>query len=189
MGPIKNGYEITSAGVEQICQRSGMQAVDISLSASEQVNWDTPRGLKQIVVSPPPLPKNPIAVRAQYFVRGTNVGIDQCTPGPGALANAIAGCIPAPNAAEFDFVVAVAGAYRMDINFAAADSRPVKVILNGQVIRDQAVSETTGGWSNSNLRWAEVGRVVLKEGANTVRLERNGVFPHIHDLLFVPVPE
>ena len=77
----------------------------------------------------------------------------------------------------------------MDVNFAAAVSRPVKVILNGSLVRDQALSETTGSWLNSNLRWTEVGRVVLKEGANTVRLERRDVFPHIHDLRFVPLGE
>jgi hypothetical protein len=51
-GPMENGYEITAAGVEQVCQRSSEQAVDISLSASEQVNWDTPRGLKKLVGPP-----------------------------------------------------------------------------------------------------------------------------------------
>ena len=187
-GPIANGYEITSAGVEQICQRSSEQAVDISLSASEQVNWDTPRGLKRSVPPAPVPPKTPIAIRAQDFVRGTSVAIDQCVAGPGTLANAPP-CNAAANAAEFDFVVGVAGAYRLDINFAAAASRPVKVVLNGKVVRDQALSETTGSWLNSNLRWSEVGRVVLKEGSNTVRLERPEVFPHIHDLRFVPLPE
>lgn len=187
-GPIANGYEVTSAGAEQICQRSGEQAVDISLSASEQVNWDTPRGLKRIVTPPPAPTKQAIAIRAQDFVRGTNVAIDQCVTGPGTLANAPP-CNGRPNAAEFDFSVKAAGAYRLDINFAAAASRPVKVIVNGKVVRDQALTETTGSWLNSNLRWAEVGQVVLKEGTNTVRLERADVFPHIHDLRFVPVPE
>lgn len=187
-GPMKNGYEITAAGVEQICQRSGDQAVDISLSASEQVNWDTPRGLKRIVTPPAPPQKQPVAIRAQDFVRGTNVAIDQCVAGPGTLANA-SPCNSAPNAVEFDFVANAAGAYRLDIYFAAASPRPVKVILNGRVIRDQALSEATGSWLNSNLRWSEVGQVALKEGTNTVRLERPDVFPHIHDLRFVPVSE
>jgi len=187
-GPITIGYGITAAGAEEICQRSGDQAVDISLSASEQVNWDTPRGLQRIVHPPLPPTKRPITIRAQDFVRGTNVAIDQCVAGPGTLANAPP-CNSAPNAAEFDFVVSAAGAYRLDINFAAASPRPVKVILNGTVVRDQALSETTGSWLNSNLRWSEVGRVMLREGANTLRLERADVFPHIHDLRFVPVSD
>ena len=187
-GPMRSGYEITSAGVEQVCQRSGEQAVDISLSATEQVNWDTPRGLKKIVLPAIVPPKTTIIIRAQDFVRGTNVAIDQCVAGPGTLANALP-CSTANNAAEFDFGVGVAGAYRLDINFAAEVSRPVKVVLNGKLVRDQALSETTGSWLNRNLRWSEVGRVVLKEGANTVRLERADVFPHIHDLRFVPVAE
>ena len=187
-GPLQNGYEITAGGVEQICQRAGTQAVDISLTTSDQVNWDTPRGLNQIVVPKPPPPKSAISIRAQDFVRGTSVAIDQCVAGPGTLANAPP-CGPASNAAEFDFSVKVSGTYRLDINFAAAESRPVRVILNGKVVRDQALSETTGSWLNSNLRWSEIGQVSLKEGANTVRIERGAVFPHIHDLRFVPVTE
>lgn len=188
IAPIANGYEITSAGIEVLCQRSPAQAVDISLSASEQVNWDTPRGLKKPIVYPRLPDKKQIVIRAQDFVRGTNVAIDQCVAGPGILANAPP-CGGAPNAAEFDFEVKASGAYRLDINFTAAASRPVKVILNRKVVRDQAISETTGSWLNSNLRWSEVGRVFLKEGANIVRLERNDVFPHIHDLRFVPQEE
>ncbi|CAH1091333.1 hypothetical protein [Candidatus Nitrotoga sp. 1052] len=133
-------------------------------------------------------PKKAIVIRAQDFVRGTNVAIDQCVVGPGTLANALP-CIGQPNAAEFDFSVSAAGAYRLEINYTAASSRPVKVILNGTVISDQALNGTTGNWLNSNLRWVEIGKVVLKEGSNTVRLERSDVFPHIHDLRFVPVSE
>jgi hypothetical protein len=132
--------------------------------------------------------KQPIEIRARDFVRGTNVAVDQCVVGPDTLANAPP-CRERPNAAEFDFVPRAAGTYRLDINFAAKDSRPVKVILNGEVIRDQALTEKTGGWLNSNLRWSVVGKVVLKEGTNTVRLERAKVFPHIHDLRFDPVTE
>ncbi|HEV3076945.1 MAG TPA: TIR domain-containing protein [Thermoanaerobaculia bacterium] len=140
------------------------------------------------LMTPKLQPKVPIAIRAQDYVRGTNVAIDQCVEGPGTLANA-APCNTAPNAAEFDFVSSAAGAYRLDINFTAAASRPVKVTLNGTAVRDEALSETTGSWLNSSLRWFEVGRVVLKEGANTIRLERSDVFPHIHDLRLVPVPD
>lgn len=183
-GPIKKGYKITPATVEQVCRRFGKQAVDISLSAREDVKWDSPRGLKSVVRPPH---KTRIAIRAQDFVRGTNVAIDQCVAGPGTLANALP-CTAAPNAAEFDFVAAAAGAYRLDIKFAAGAPRPVKVLLNGQLIRDQALSESTGGLLNSNLRWSDVGRIFLKQGPNTVRLERADVFPHIHDLRFVPVP-
>ncbi|MDB5807075.1 MAG: hypothetical protein JWN73_4397 [Betaproteobacteria bacterium] len=187
-GPIKNGFEITSAGAEQICQRSGEEAVDISLSTGEQVNWDTPRGLIPIVKYPPPPTKQRVEIRAQDFVRGTNVGIDQCVVGPGTLANGKP-CNARPNAAEFDFTANVPGAYRLDINFASGQVRPVKVTLNGKVVRDQALSETTGGFLNSDLKWSQIGRVALKKGDNTIRLERGDVFPHIHDLRLIPVAD
>lgn len=187
-GPLKPGFVITSAGAEMICRRSGNQAVDLTLSANERVNWDTPRGLSEIVPPEEWPQKQQISIRATDFVRGTNVAIDQCTVGPGILANAPP-CNAAPNAAEFDFSVAAPGAYQLEIYFAAANGwpRPIKVYLNGTVIRDQALSETTGGWGNEKLTWSEVGRVTLKEGANIIRLERSDVFPHIHDLKLVPI--
>lgn len=188
-GPINEGFAITAAGAEQICRRAGRDAVDISLTASEFVNWDSPRGLKEIPIPPLPLPPpQPISIRAQDFVDGVNVAIDQCVVGPGTLANAPP-CNAAPNAAQFNVNARTSGAYRLDINFAAAASRPVKILLNGQAMWDQALSETTGGWDNSHLRWTQVGRVHLKEGLNIIRLERANVFPHIHDLRFVPLTE
>lgn len=187
-GPLQAGYLIRPGGVEQICQRAGVEAVDVSLSTTDQVNWDTPRGLKAITPPPPPLKKQAIAIRAQDFVRGTNVAIDQCVAGPGVLANAPP-CNPAPNAAEFDFDASAPGKYRLLVNFTAAASRPVKVFVNKELIRDQALSETTGSWLNTNLRWTEVGPVSLKQGRNTLRLERSDVFPHIQGLTLEPIPE
>ncbi len=182
-GPIDKGYLITSATAEQICTRSNDEAVDISITANENVKWDSPRGLSKIVkhvITPRP----PINIPATNFINGTNVSIDRCVLGPGILANSPP-CGPAANAAEFDFV-GLPGVYRMEINYAAAASRPVKVRLNGIVIRDQAISGTTGGWSNDYLRWTEVGQVMLKPGNNKIRLERQDVFPHIQAIRFIP---
>ncbi|MEJ8822224.1 TIR domain-containing protein [Variovorax humicola] len=133
-------------------------------------------------------PALPIFVPAQDYVRGMNVAIDQCIPGPGTLSNGPP-CNHAPNAAEFEFEASEAGTYRMSINFAADEARPIKVILNGDLISDNALDEKTGGWQNNFLKWAEVGGVALKKGINIVRLERSDVFPHIHDLRFDPVIE
>jgi hypothetical protein len=185
-GPIKRKYKITAAGAEQICKRSGKNAVDISLTTNEQVNWDSPRGLGKLV-TPLPLPiPQPIAIQAKNFVRGTNVAIDQCTTGPGILANKPP-CQPTVNAAEFEFDATATGKYQLDINFAAATSRPTKVILNGKTVVAQGLSEVTGGWDNGHLQWSKIAEVILKIGPNTIRLERDDVFPHIHDLRLNPI--
>ena len=57
-GPLEKGYEITASGVENVCRRNGNQAVDVSLSATEKVNWDTPRGLSRIPVVVPTIQTN-----------------------------------------------------------------------------------------------------------------------------------
>jgi hypothetical protein len=148
---------------------------------------DTAVSLGQVIPSSPPK-KLAIVIAAADFARGTHVAIDQCTPGPGILANAPP-CNAIDNVAEFDFDSTAEGKYRLEINYAAATARPVRIILNGAPFREQALSAPTGGWLNDSLRWTEIGTVVLKRGRNTLRLERNDVFPHIHDLRLLPLPE
>jgi hypothetical protein len=186
-GPIRAGAQITGATSELLCTRAGNAPVDITVSASRDVRWNSPRGLPAVYTPPPPPVRQVIEVRAMDFVNGTNVAIDACVVGPGTLANA-APCTDRPNAAEFVMRATAGGRYRLDVNYAAASSRPVRVMVNGVPVRDNALSSVTGGWENSWLRWVEVGTVELRQGENRIRLERAGVFPHIHDLRLTPAP-
>jgi hypothetical protein len=161
-----------------------------SESNLEAVRAVTPTAPEPTPIAPPAssAPLQPvIEISARDFVNGTNVAIDQCTAGPGILANAPP-CNAAPNAADFLFESARGGTYQLDVRYAADSPRPVQVILNGQLISDQALSQTTGGWDNSNLAWVSVGPVTLSAGSNRLRLVRSDVFPHIHDLRLVPTP-
>jgi hypothetical protein len=145
-------------------------------------------GLPPVVVVSSPERKKPVIVRAQDFVRGQNVAVDQCTPGPGILLNAQP-CNARPNAAEFELQANVGGLYRLEAEYAAGAPRGVQIHLNGALVRDQAMGLVTGGWTNDFLRWIEVGNVQLKRGANTMRIERSNVFPHIRSFRFLPVEE
>lgn len=91
-----------------------------------------------------------------------------------------------PNAAEWVFSAPTAGRYRLDIEFAALEARPVKIVINGKVVRADALNETTGGWSEANQSFRTQGFYNLRAGENRVRLERANVFPHIRALRFVP---
>ena len=140
--------------------------------------------IKEPIPTAPPVVQ-PVFIQAKDFVRGTHVAIDQCTPGPGILANALP-CHARANAAEFDFVSKSAGDFLLSIYYTAEASRPVKLTLNGKVIRDQALSEVSGSWSNNGLKWFDIGVFPLVQGSNTIRMERGDVFPHIKSLRFVP---
>lgn len=80
----------------------------------------------------------------------------------------------------------VAGRYRLDVEFAAMEARPVTILINGMVVRSDALNETTGGWSEANQSFRTQGYFDLRAGENRIRLERSNVFPHIRALRFVP---
>lgn len=188
LNPLAQGSPIGPQGYEMLCTRAGASAIEVALNASQVVQWDTPKSLAAVVAVPRPEGKKLIDIRAQDFVRGTNVAVDQCTSGPGVLLTAKP-CNARPNAAEFDFSANVGGAYRLDAEYAAAAPRGVRLSINGTTVRDQAMGEATGGWTNDFLRWKEVGKVQLKRGANVIRIERGDVFPHIRAFRLTPVEE
>jgi uncharacterized caspase-like protein len=91
-----------------------------------------------------------------------------------------------PNAAEWIFSAPAAGSYRLDIEFAALERRPVRIIINGRAVRDDALNETTGGWTEDYQRFRPQGTFDLKAGENRIRLESTSVFPHIRTLRLSP---
>jgi hypothetical protein len=91
-----------------------------------------------------------------------------------------------PNAAEWVFFSPTVGRYRLDIEFAALEKRPVKIVINGRTVRSDALNETTGGWSEDYQRFRPQGSYDLRAGENRIRLESTNVFPHIRTLRFAP---
>jgi uncharacterized caspase-like protein len=90
-----------------------------------------------------------------------------------------------PNAAEWSFSAPAVGRYRLDIEFAALEKRPVQIVINGQIVRSDALNETTGGWSEQYQSFRPQGFYDLRAGENRIRLESASVFPHIRALRFV----
>ena len=91
-----------------------------------------------------------------------------------------------PNYAEWDFELPASGRFVLELNFASGESRPVKLFLNGELLTEQAAAGTTGGFADSNSKWMVECVLALKEGVNTVRLERPGGMPHFDKLALVP---
>jgi Protein of unknown function (DUF1549)/Protein of unknown function (DUF1553)/Planctomycete cytochrome C len=91
-----------------------------------------------------------------------------------------------PNVAEYDVKLERAGVYALEIRHAAAEARPVRVSVNGQLVVAEAAGQTTGTWFPDTQAWHVVTVVSLKAGVNTLRLERNGPFPHIDCLALIP---
>jgi len=124
-----------------------------------------------------------IVVEAENFDRG-NVLKD--TTNYGQSIGVILNKGELPNFAEYDFKVARPGVYQLELRYAAADQRPVQVLLNGQVIKTDAAGRKTGSWNPDTQTWFAECLVTLREGANTLRLFREQPFPHIDKLALVP---
>jgi hypothetical protein len=126
-----------------------------------------------------------IEIPAVQFSRGGNIEAGVLPYGD-VIHNA-APYGPAPNWAEYDFRVAGEGEYDIWIEYAADESRPVDILLNGRTVSTNALAGATGGWHLGNQRLSRQGTVRLSGGLNTLRLERNNVFPHIRTIRLVPM--
>jgi len=123
-----------------------------------------------------------VLVEAEQFDRGNltayatgygeGIGV---IAGPGGL-----------NFAEYDFDVAQSGSYDVAIRYAAAQSRPTRLIVNGLTVHPAAAAGVTGSWYPDTQQWNAVGICILDEGPATIRLERDGPVPHVDQLLLVP---
>ncbi len=88
--------------------------------------------------------------------------------------------------AEFDFLAPKAGRYRLELCYAAAESRPLRLQLNGAVVKERAAAEITGNWFPEGQRQFPEGDVTLRAAKNTLRLETDGAFPHVSQIVLVP---
>jgi Papain family cysteine protease len=167
------GYGWISYGMFKSITREAYVAQDIVTSPSP------------VVITPPP-ERQTIYVAAANLSRGTNVAVGQCGPyGTDVLLNG-APCNARPNVAEYDITAAAGGAYRLVAEYAAAQPRPVRIRINGTLALPTAMSDATGCWTENCQRSMPQGIVSLAPGPNTIRVERDDVFPHIRSITLVP---
>ncbi len=119
-------------------------------------------------------------LRADWFDRG-NAAVD------GVYADRYH-CIynggTVPNRTEYDIEFPATGRYRVSALYAAADSRPVDLHLDGEKIY-QGFGSVTGSWSTSSATWEAQCEVDITAGRHTIALVCPGpYFPHICALRF-----
>jgi len=129
------------------------------------------------------LGKETILLEAEKFVRG-NVARDFENYGReiGVILNAG----PSPNFAEYEFSLPAAGTYQIALRYAAAESRPIVLTLDGRPLKSEAASATTVSWQADTQTWAIEAVAPLASGPHILRIERAGPVPHIDKLALLP---
>ncbi len=82
--------------------------------------------------------------------------------------------------AEWTFTTAAAGRHRLFVRYAAAESRPMRVLVDGTVAAEQALAATTGGWLPAHQQWHEAAVLDGSGSAQSLRLIAHG--PHVPHL-------
>ncbi|MCE9596274.1 MAG: DUF1549 domain-containing protein [Planctomycetes bacterium] len=114
---------------------------------------------------------------AEESSRG-NLGVDRTTWGDEdiAIVHTVA---PGLQFAEYDVTVESARSLVLDVRYASAEERPVRVLLNGAVVAETALDAKTGSFALDGQRWARVGAFDFQPGRNVLRFERATDFPHV----------
>jgi len=130
------------------------------------------------------LPPGTVEREAEEFDRG-NVLID--TSGYGAGIGVILNRGELPNFTEYELELAQPGWYQLELRYAAAQARPVQILINGQVRKSDAAAEVTGSWNPDSQRWSPETILELPAGKLVLRIERAaGPIPHFDRLALVP---
>ncbi len=88
-----------------------------------------------------------------------------------------------PVAIEYDIDFPATAQYALSLNYAAADARPVQLFLDGQAV-GTCCRSTTGSWNTSSAQWEATATLTLVQGKHTLKLQRDGAFPHVVALKF-----
>ncbi|MEQ8790650.1 MAG: PQQ-binding-like beta-propeller repeat protein [Pirellulaceae bacterium] len=131
-------------------------------------------------ITPASAVKLPLVLPAAKFARG-NVLVDKEDFGT-AEQPVVASGEEQPAFVEYEFTAPRAGEYRLRLRYAAFDSRPLEMTLNGEPVAGRVAGEQTGGNFADSQRWVEAGRYALVEGRNVLRLSTTFKFPHVSEI-------
>ncbi|HLO97475.1 MAG TPA: DUF1549 domain-containing protein [Fimbriimonas sp.] len=131
------------------------------------------------------LAKGAITFEAEDFKKG-NLGKD--TSGYGQGIGIIYNVGTLPNVAEYEVVASQTGPFQLDFRYASAEPRSVRVYVNDELVLTKAADGSSGGYYAQHQKWFAEGVVQLREGKNTIKLERDSYFPHFDRILLTPKP-
>ncbi|MEY4672569.1 MAG: Xanthan lyase precursor [Planctomycetota bacterium] len=87
---------------------------------------------------------------------------------------------------EFELEGLSPGPHVLVARYAAQDSRPMRLLLDGTVVAENALGGTTGGWKPDHQRWRTVATLDLRGPRHLLRLERKDAVPHLDQFALLP---
>jgi hypothetical protein len=122
----------------------------------------------------------PIVIQAEAFTRGT-VLPDNTIHGYGEGIGVIVTPAP-PGYAEYDIDILKTSNYKIELRYASALPRPVRLLIDGQLVTDRAAGLITGGFMPPNQQWGDACILSIAQGKHTLRLDSQGPFPCIDQI-------
>jgi len=139
---------------------------------------------------PPPPPQcKLLVIKAADFVNSQHIqvgALDVADYGTDIIHNGPP-YTGAADMAEYRISSSCEGAFKLEVEYASGDSRPVSISLDDLMIAQAALSQPTGCFATRCQSWVLVGVVSLKRGDSLLRLSSTSVFPHIRTIRFTPV--
>ncbi|MCC6407631.1 MAG: DUF1549 domain-containing protein, partial [Planctomycetes bacterium] len=128
--------------------------------------------------------KRATLIEAEEFSRG-NLHVDRSTWGDAEVA-IVHTQAPGEQFVEYDVTFESARELVLEVRYASAEVRPMRVTLNGVVVAERALAETTGSFFLDGQRWARVGTFEFQPGRNVLRLDNQIDVPHLDKFVLAP---
>jgi hypothetical protein len=121
-----------------------------------------------------------VAFEAEDFARA-NVRVENDNLGRGI--GVLRTLMDYPDHIEYEIDLPAEGEYQLELRYAAKESRPTQLIINGNLEEMEAAAEVTGDWSPKAQRWFIQGTYTFQSGKNVLALHRDGPVPMFDKLL------
>lgn len=129
-----------------------------------------------------------VRIPASGFTDKVNCYYDDSTYGSTQCGLILPGAMEGQSAAS-DFVLPLDREYDLYVRYASADPRPVRILIDGSVVREQGLNDVSTGWHVKDLILVRQKRLRMDMGGHRIAFEADhGQFiPHIAEVLIVPI--
>lgn len=121
-----------------------------------------------------------VVVEAEHYIQG-NVVVDNDDFGKGI--GVVRTRRTYPDELQYEVEVLAAGDYQLEFRYASNESRPVEILINGELKESTAAGEVTGGFTADTQKCFLQGRYALRAGNNSLVIRRDGPVPLLDKLV------